>query len=372
MTQTHRLKAPGHNSFVSRLIMSEYFILVLSVLYFFLITAIVPSMMSVNNLKNIFSNMWPLFAIAIGQTFVLLLGGIDLSQTSVMAVTSVIGAAFMCNSANPAVLGKAPIWGWLITESGGPLAAMPAVTSTLIGIAIMLIIGTLIGFINGNLIARLNMPPFMVTLIAQMFYSALAIYITKSQNIMFLPETFENLGSEGIGFFPYSFFVAIFLATAAQLLLSLTILGRFIYTTGGNIHAARISGVPVVRTTVFVYAFSGFCAAIGSVLYSGRLMQGRPTMGSAMLLDIMAATIIGGTSTFGGKGKVSWTLYGVLFYTILATSLQQLKLDNFTINIVKGFVILAAATLDAVRSGIRRTKVSAVPGQVGKKAQDHG
>jgi ribose/xylose/arabinose/galactoside ABC-type transport system permease subunit len=372
MTVPSRLKVRGQNNFFTRLLLSEYFVLVLSVFYFLIITAIVPSMTSVNNLKNIFSNMWPLFAIAVGQTFVLLLGGIDLSQTSVMAVTSVIGAAFMCTSANPAVLGKSPIWGWFLTENGGPLAAVPALASTLIGIAIMLAIGTLIGFINGNLIARLNMPPFMVTLIAQMFYSALAIYITKSQNIMFLPETFENLGSDGIGFFPYSFFVAIFLASAAQLLLSLTILGRFIYSTGGNVRAARVSGVPVARTTVFVYSFSGFCAAIGSVLYSGRLMQGRPTMGSAMLLDIMAATIIGGTSTFGGKGKVSWTLYGVLFYTILATSLQQLKLDNFTINIVKGFVRLAAATLDAVRSGIRRSKASVSPAPARKKAQEHG
>jgi ribose transport system permease protein len=119
-----------------------------------------------------------------------------------------------------------------------------------------------------------------------------------------------------------------------------------------------------------VYAFSGFCAAVGSVLYSGRLMQGRPTMGATMLLDIMAATVIGGTSLFGGKGKVTWTLYGVLFYTILATSLQQLKLDNFTIDIVKGFIILAAATLDAVRSSLRKTSTTA-PAPDGKKVADH-
>lgn len=356
MTSVNRPSGNRVGDALMKLILSEYFVLVLSVAYFLIIAAIVPSMFSPYNLKNIFSNMWPLFAIAVGQTFVLLLGGIDLSQTSVMAVTSVIGAAFMCSSANPAVLSNSPLWGWFLTEAGGPFAAIDPLMSTLLGILIMLSVGTLIGFVNGNLIARLNMPPFMVTLIAQMFYSALAIYITKSQNIMFLPEIFENLGGDGIGFFPYSFFVAILLAGIGQFLLSFTLRGRFIYATGGNIRAARVSGVPTHNTTVFVYAFSGFCAAVGSVLYSGRLMQGRPTLGATMLLDIMAATVIGGTSLFGGKGKITWTLFGVLFYTILSTSLQQLKLDNFTIDIVKGCIILAAATLDAVRSNFRRTR----------------
>ncbi len=368
---TSGIGAPGRaGRFTTKLLMSEYFVLALSVIYFFVIAAIVPSMLSPHNLSNIFSNMWPLFAIAVGQTFVLLLGGIDLSQTSVMAVTSVIGAAFMCSAANPAVLGNSPLWGWFLTENGGPLVNLPGPAITLIGIAIMLLIGTLIGTVNGTLIAKLNMPPFMVTLIAQMFYSALAIYITKSQNIMFLPESFENLGSESIGFFPYSFFVAVALAAVAQFILSLTLRGKYIYATGGNIRAARVSGVPTGKITVFVYAFSGFCAAVGSVLYSGRLMQGRPTMGATMLLDIMAATVIGGTSLFGGKGKVTWTLYGVLFYTILATSLQQLKLDNFTIDIVKGAIILAAATLDAVRSSLRKTSTTA-PAPEGKKVEGH-
>lgn len=352
-----------------KLIMSEYFVLMLSVVYFFVIAAFVPSMFRVNNLRNIFSNMWPLFTIAIGQTFVLILGGIDLSQTSIMAVTSVMGSAFMCTAANPAVLGKSPLWGWFLTENGGPLAGMPEIACTLVGIAIMLAIGTLIGLLNGTLIARLSMPPFMVTLISQMFFSALAIFITKSQNIMFLPESFENLGGESVSFLPYSFFFAMALMLIAQFILSATVRGRYIYATGGNLRAARVSGVPTTSTTVFVYAFSGFCAAVGSVLYSARLMQGRPTMGSAMLMDVMAATVIGGTSLAGGKGKVTWTLYGALFFTILSTSLQQLKLDTFTIDIVEGGIILAATSLDAVRSRLvnRRTVSVKEPAQIREK-----
>ncbi|MDR1899105.1 MAG: ABC transporter permease [Treponema sp.] len=348
--------------FLARLLISEFFVLVLGVVYFFLISAFVPTMLNINNIRNIFSNMWPLFAIAIGQTFVLLLGGIDLSQTSVMALSSVIGAVLMTRSANPDVLGNSPLWGWFLTENGGPLAAYPQLVSTLLGIGAMLVTGLIIGTINGVLIAKLSMPPFMVTLIAQMFYSALAILITKSQNVMGLPDSFCVIGAGRIGFIPYSFFVAVALAAAAQFVLSRTVRGRWIYSTGANIRAAKVSGVPTVNTTVFVYAFSGFCAAAGSVLYSGRLMMGRPTLGANILMDIMGATIIGGTSLFGGKGKITWTLFGVLFYTIMTTSLTQLRLDAFTIDVVKGLIILAAGTMDVMRTHIqRRVTIAAAP-----------
>lgn len=364
----------GNGTVVSKLfkklLMSEYFALILSVVYFLVIAAFVPSMFSARNMRNIFSNMWPLFTIAVGQTFVLLLGGIDISQSAIMSVTSVIGAVFVCRSANPDTLGTSPLWGWFLTENGGPFANVPDVPATLIAILIMVFVGTLIGFINGNLIARLNMPPFMVTLISKMFFEALAILITKSRNVMCLPTSFEDLGYEAVGFLPWSFFFAIVLAIVAHFLLTYTIRGRHIYSVGVNPKAAKVSGISTVKTNIFVYSFSGFCAALGAVLYSARMMQGRPSLGSNMFNDIMAATVIGGTSMYGGKGKITWTLFGVLFYTILSTSLQQLKLDNFTIDIVKGVVILLAATLDAVRSRMQREIIVSVDENKGKKVTE--
>ena len=109
----------GTAHFARKLLMSEYFALILSVVYFLVIACIVPSMFSVRNMQNIFSNMWPLFTVAIGQTFVLLLGGIDLSQSSIMSLTSVMGTIFICRSANPDTLGTSPLWGWFLTENGG-------------------------------------------------------------------------------------------------------------------------------------------------------------------------------------------------------------------------------------------------------------
>jgi ribose transport system permease protein len=108
----------------------------------------------------------------------------------------------------------------------------------------------------------------------------------------------------------------------------------------------------VLRVTVFAYAMSGFCAAIGSVLYSGRLEMGRPTLGEGLLLDIIGANIIGGVSLFGGRGRVSWTFIGVFFFVILANTLNFMNMSVYLIDVIKGLVILGATILDVVRRRI--------------------
>ncbi len=346
-------------SILKRILISEYFILFLSVAYFLVVAAIVPTMFTLHNVSNILSNIWPLLAIAIGQTFVLLLGGIDLSQTSVISITSVMGSMLISSSFNPAKFGKSPLWGWFIKETGGLFADMPEVVAVILCIIVMLAIGYFIGALNGLMVAKTRIPAFMVTLITQMFFAAIALYITQSQNITGIPAGFSAIGSEGMGMIPYSLLVTAALLLLAHFILSKTVWGRYIYSTGANIRTARVSGVPTVKTTVFVYGISGLCAAVGSVLYTGRLMMGRPTLGDTMLMDVIGATVIGGTSMFGGKGKVVWTLYGVIFYCILSTSLTHLKLDSFTVNVVKGVVIILAATLDVIRSRIQQQNTTA-------------
>lgn len=346
--------------FTKRILISEYFILVMSIVYFLIIAIFVPTMFTLHNISNILSNIWPLLAIAIGQTFVLLLGGIDLSQTSVISLTSVIGSMLISTAFNPSKFGKSPLWGWFLKESGGLFSDMPVVVAVVLAIIVMLLMGYLIGSLNGFMIAKTRIPAFMVTLISQMFFAAFALYITQSQNITGIPDSFSAIGAKGIGMIPYSLIVTVVLLIVAQFILSKTVRGRWIYSTGANIKTAKVSGVPTVKTMVFVYGFSGLCAAIGSVLYTGRLMMGRPTLGDSMLMDVIGATVIGGTSMYGGKGKVVWSLYGVIFYCILSTSLTHLKIDSFTVNIVKGVVILLAATLDVVRSKIQQQSTVAI------------
>lgn len=333
--------------------MSDHFVLLLSLLYFFGLWLFVPRVADIRNLANLSSNMWPLLTLVIGQMFVLIVGGIDLSQTSIMAVTSVLGAMVMSGRLDPMLFEKNPLWGTILTENGGLLGgsawALPA------GILVMLVTGALIGLFNGLSVAKLKMPPFMVTLVSMFFFGGLAIYLTRSENIMYLPKGFVALGRGSLG----PFFVALILAVPAWLILSRMVLGRWLYAVGMNIRTALVSGVPTAKVIVLAYVFSGFCAAAGSILYSARLEMGRPTLGENLLLDIIGAAVIGGISLFGGKGKVIWAIYGVLFFTILANSLNRMNLDFYTVNIVKGCVILAAALLDVTR--MRLLAISQVP-----------
>ena len=334
---------------VRHILLSENFVLYLSILYF-LVLLFVPKIAWMQNLKNIRSNMWPLFALVIGQMFVLILGGIDLSQGSIVAITSVIGGIFMTSKLDPAVFEKSPLWGLVLSENGGLLAGSPWAVGA--AVAAMLFVGSLIGLLNGTAIAKFKMPPFMVTLVSMIFFDGLAIYLTSSENIGNLPAAFIAIGKGQIGFVSYSFLVALGLGVVAHIILSRTLLGRWFFAVGKNISTSVTSGVPAGRVTILAYVFSGFCAAAGSVLYSARLEYGRPTVGADLLLDIIGAAVIGGISLFGGKGKVLWALFGVLFFALLSNLLNVLNRSFFTVQIIKGSIILAAALIDVTRTRI--------------------
>ena len=332
------------------IVLSDHFVLVMTVLYFLLIWAIYPHMAGRRNIANLLSNVWPLLALVIGQMFVLIVGGIDLSQTSIMAVTSVLGAMIMAGRFDPAKFEHNPLWGVVFSEQGGLLAGsgweVPA------AILIMLVVGVCIGFLNGMAVAKLKMPPFMVTLVAMSFYSGLAIYLTRSENIMHLPDSFIAVGNGTVGPVPSAMLIVVTLAVLAFVILNLSILGRWLYTVGQNIRTARVSGIPTERVVILAYVFSGFCAALGSILYSARLQAGRPTLGRNLLLDIIGAAVIGGISLYGGKGRVLWAVYGVLFFVVLDNSLNKMPLEFYSIDIIKGGVILLAALLVSLRTHI--------------------
>ena len=331
-------------------VLSDHFILVLTALYFLLIWAIYPHMGGRRNLANLFSNVWPLLALVIGQMFVLIVGGIDLSQTSIMAVTSVLGAMVMATRFDPAKFQHNPLWDVVFSEQGGWLAGSGGAVP--IAIIFMLAVGVGIGLLNGIAVAKLKMPPFMVTLVAMSFFSGLAIYLTRSENIMHLPDSFIAVGKGAVGPVSSALLIVVSLTVIAFVILNRSVLGRWFYAVGQNIRTARVSGIPTERVIILAYIFSGFCAAIGSILYSARLEAGRPTLGRNLLLDVIGAAVIGGISLFGGKGKVLWAVYGVLFFVVLDNSLNKMPLEFYSIDIIKGCVILMAALLDALRTRI--------------------
>jgi len=332
-----------------RLLMSEYFIFYLCLALFAVLTPFIPVIASPYNLSNLLSNTWPLFAVAIGQTFVLIIAGIDLSQGAIISFTSVIGASLIATRVDPAVFGQSPIWGKLLFENGAILAHTPL--GVPVALLAMILVGLTIGFINGAIIAFARIPAFMVTLVTQMFFAALAIYFVKSENIINLPKGFTNIGADS-GLLSIPLVMTVLLAVGAQFVLSRTMFGRWLYSIGTNLRASVVSGVPQRKVIILTYMFSGFCAAFASIIYSSRMEMGRPTLGAPFLLDIVGGAVIGGSSLAGGKGKVIWTFFGVLFLSLLGNALSLLNVPFFWIEIVKGSVILLAALLDVTRTRI--------------------
>lgn len=333
--------APGGPSATSagrlleRLILSEYLVLWLTIAYFLAVWPIVPEIATLSSLSNILTDMLPLLVVAIGQTFVLIVAGIDLSVTSVIALASVVGASVM-------------------TADGGYLAGSPFAVPA--GIVVFLLVGGLVGWFNGWASTRLGMPPIIVTLAGLMFLSGAAIWYTtghtETSSIAGLPKSFVLIGQGSISGFPNALWVALAVGIAAHLLLSRTVFGQWLYAIGINREAALVSGVPVGTAILWAFVISGVCAAIASILYTGRLETGTPVLGQRILLDIIAAVVIGGTSLAGGKGKIIWTVGGVLFLVVIDASLKLLGLSLFVVFAVKGAVILLAAIIDAVRQRI--------------------
>lgn len=310
-------------------VLEEHLPLVLCVVYFLVVTPFADGFASGANLINVFSAMLPLLVLAVGQTLVMITGGIDLSTTSIVALASVLGAMIM--SADSGLL-------------AGSVFAVPA------AIAWMLVVGGLIGGFNGILVAYVRMPPFIVTLTTMMLFSGVAIWVTQSKSISGLPSSFILLG----GNVWVTAIIAGIIALTGQLLLTRTLYGRWIFAIGHNNKAASISGVPVDRVLVMAYIAAGLLAAVGAILITGRMETGSPVHWQRNLLDIVGATVIGGTSLYGGRGKVLWTIYGVLFLTLIDNSLNLLSLSHFTIMMGKGAVILVAALLDVLRNRGRR------------------
>ncbi len=341
-----------------RVFLSEYFVLYLSIGYFVALVPFVPELATTGNVASILSNMAPLLVVAIGQTYVLIAGGIDLSQTAVMGLVSVVTAALISSAADEALFGATPLWGGLLSADGGPLAGAGG-GGVLVAVLVGLALGAVVGLLNGIAVTRLNMPAFMVTLVTLTFFTAVAIWLTRGERIGGLPLSYLDLGDGALFHvgpvnITYAMVVALAVAVLAHLVLAATVFGRRLYAIGTNRRAAEISGVPMTSTVVTAYVLAAAFAALGGILYSARLGVGQPTLGAegTVLLDIVGATVIGGTSLYGGRGKVLGTVFGVLFYVLLANTLNLLNLSFYTVTIVKGCVILAAVILDTLR---RRT-----------------
>jgi ribose transport system permease protein len=262
--------------------------------------------------------------LAIGEILVIITGGIDLSVGSMTALTGVLAAMLMMRG-----IAFIP-----------PLGTVPAIVITLACAA-------LVGVWHGVCVTRLHIPPFIVTLGTWLIVRGLAAFITRGYPILFpAGSPFLILGQGELYKIPVMFIVLILVALIASFLLDGTTLGRHIYAVGGNIEAARVSGINVDRVRVFCYAISGMMAGVVGVLLASRLGQGTPTVGEGYELWAIAATVIGGTSLMGGEGSVAGAILGAATMAVMANGLVLVNFSSYLQNVVLGAVLMIAVAYD--------------------------
>jgi ribose transport system permease protein len=262
--------------------------------------------------------------LAIGEILVIIVGGIDLSVGSMTALTGVLAAMLMMRG-----IAFIP-----------PLGIVPAIVITLACAA-------LVGVWHGFCVTKLHIPPFIVTLGTWLIVRGLAAFITRGYPILFPAESpFLILGQGEIYKIPVMFIVLLLVALLASFLLGATTLGRHIYAVGGNIEAARVSGINVDRIRVFCYAVSGLMAGMAGILLASRLGQGTPTVGEGYELWAIAATVVGGTSLMGGEGSVAGTILGAATMGVMANGLVLVNFSSYLQNVVLGAVLIFAVAYD--------------------------
>jgi len=270
--------------------------------------------------------------LAIGMTFAIINGGIDLSVGTVMAISSTMVGYSL-------VTWKLPV----------PTAILIAMTT-----------GTTFGFVNGFFVAKVKVPPFIASLGTMMIASGISILITTARPIHLVSfENFTVIAQGSLisylipGFrMPNSILIFILATVVASLVLRRTIFGRYVYAIGSNEEAVRLSGVKVDRYKIFVYMTSGLFAGIAGIMMSARLGSAQPVMGSGYELNAIAATVLGGTSMSGGEGGVVRTVIGVTIMTVLLNGMRIIGIDSTWQMVVTGVVVILAVTVDALKKKV--------------------
>lgn len=300
--------------------MSELTTVIALIILMAVITIINSNFLTANNLLNLLLQVTSNALIAFGMTFVILTGGIDLSVGSILSLSSALTAGLL--------------------GSGMPVT---------LAILISLILGCILGMMNGLLISYGKLAPFIVTLATMtIFRGATLVYtngnpITKGLSDTFL---FQFLGQGYIVGIPFPVIIMFIVFIVLYVLLHKTAFGKSVYAIGGNEKAAYISGVKLNKVKIIIYSISGMMASISGLIITSRLSSAQPTAGASYEMDAIAAVVLGGTSLSGGKGRILGTLIGALIIGVLNNGLNIIGVSAFWQQVVKGVVILIAVLID--------------------------
>jgi ribose transport system permease protein len=298
--------------------MKERGIIIPTVVYAVVVQLINPVFFTLANFNNLLRQTGFVFISGIGMTLVLICAGIDLSVGAVLALSCVTAGIFMVNMGLP------------------------------IGLAILLalMIGAFVGSINGAIIVKFKVPPMIMTL-GMMFMARGMVYITtKGLPIFPLPRNFQAIEQNSLFGLPTIVWLSIFLCIFFHILLTRTTFGRSIYAIGGNAAAAKLSGIPIERVTVAVFAICGLMAALTGIMMGSRLGSAQPSVGTGQEMIVIAACIVGGTSTFGGRGTILGTAIGAFFMNMLTNSMTLMRVSVWYQNLVVGAVLVLAVIID--------------------------
>ncbi|AHA30582.1 ribose ABC transporter permease [Exiguobacterium sp. MH3] len=278
-----------------------------------------PDFLTLNNLFNILRQVSINALIAFGMTFVILTGGIDLSVGSILALSSAFVAGLMTDG-----------------------------TSALIAVLAGLIVGAVMGALNGMVISLGKVAPFIATLATMTIFRGLTLVYTDGKPITGLSQGgwFELFGRGYFWIFPVPVLTMLIAFAVLYFILKKTTFGRYTYAIGGNEEAAKLMGIQVNKVKIMIYSLSGLMAALAGIILTSRLNSAQPTAGTSYELDAIAAVVLGGTSLSGGRGWIVGTLIGALIIGTLNNGLNLLGVSSFFQLVVKGLVILFAVLAD--------------------------
>jgi ribose transport system permease protein len=290
-----------------------------------ILSLIAPRFLTVKNLQNVARQFSVIAIMSVGMTYVIITAGIDLSVGSVIALSGCMTAWYLVDGY--------PIW-----------------LSVLIGLSL----GALTGLVNGLLIVKINLAPFIATLGTMGIARGVVLALTMGYPIQPFPEEFQFFGRGSLGPIPIPVVIMTIIIILGHIFLTRTTTGRYIYYVGSNPTAARLSGLKVGRILILVYTLAGLLAGVSAVVLISRLTSAQSNMGMGWELDAIAAVVIGGTSLAGGEGSVLGSLIGAALMGVIKNALILLGVNVYWQSVVIGIVIVLAVGLDAWRQSRRR------------------
>ncbi len=303
------------------------FLLVIAVIVFTLLS---DNFLTGRNLMNVVRQSVYLTIVSLGQMFALLTGGFDLSVGTILALTSVVGAMVMAS-----VYGAMP-------EAAGLAIAIGALAGILAG--------TSIGAVNGIGVAVFNVSPFIMTLGIASVGFGIALYLTGGVPVYGMPIEFGDTFGFGTWFgIPSPIYVAVLFIVLVYFIVNWTRFGRYLYAVGGNIKAARLSGISTRFTLFTTYVICGFLAAVSGMLLTARLDTGEANIGASMPLESIAACVIAGVSLRGGVGRVENVVLGALFIGLVQNGMNLARIESYLQTVVLGGLLILAVVADQIR-----------------------